>query len=496
MSSIALVELPALKLVDESGRNWTAFRQREPLGSKQILAAMLDDAGFDVTIINLKASNEETLFGTVQWRSHTLEKIAVGSAIESLNATDFDIWGITVNYMQEREPAASLIKHLHKQNARIVVGGSDALATPGFYLHAGADAVVQDKSGAANIAILHHILGRDDVDIHGVTLSNGVVIPPQRPPMRPQQWPLPKPWMVKSTLGQAYWEAPLPQRLKPIGAVMLDLGCDRHCDFCQTPTYRIGYGAIAAHRASDWLGAQKMAGANSVVVLSDQFLGRVLWPDGRRAVIDIMQEARELELPILWGNGLELSKATLGHGQRDSDRRPDHELIDALWGWDGARGCAQAYIPAERPLTGTSSYTKLLPWLEHKVMMKSIVRAGVPDINYGIIVGLPDDTRTSLKTLLTEVRHLRDELKSVNPSLRFRVTPYAIRPLPNTPQTASLQKQGLLRFTDPAIVGGFWTACADTHSMSYEEVCDWQLQIVNEINEPEPDWQGITGLHS
>ncbi|GLY02737.1 MULTISPECIES: hypothetical protein [Actinoplanes] len=496
MASVGLVELPALKLVDENGLNWTAFRKTEPLASKQILAALLDAAGFDTAIVNMKQADDAYEYGQVRWRSRMMSKIAVGASVKSLDPARFDVWGVTVNYLQERDPALEVVAFLHAGGAKVVVGGSEALGNPRLYLDAGADAVVMDKSGAANIDVLRYVLGQPVERLTGVMLPDGTVHKNRRPPMDPHDWPLPKPWMVSQTLGTSYWEAPIGDELKPVAGVMLDVGCDRHCSFCQTPTYRIGYRASGPERAHDWLAAQRNAGAKSVIILSDQFLGRVLWPNGRDDVLAILRDAREQQLPILWGNGIELGKATLGRGKRGGDRRPDLEMVEAVWGWDGRVGCAQAYIPAERPLLGQESYEKLLPWQEHAAMMRAIVRAGVPDINYGVIVGLPSDSHATMETLLDSVGRLRDELRDINPDLRFRITPYAIRPLPGTPQASELERAGLVRFTDPAIVGGFWTACADTLNMSYEEVSDWQIRLVTELNEPEPDWQGITGLQA
>ena len=122
---------------------------------------------------------------------------------------------------------------------------------------------------------------------------------------------------------------------------MADLGCDRKCDFCQTPTYRVGYQWMTPQRTAEWVTAQKKAGARSVIVLSDQFLGRVFWEEGRLEVVEIMGHFRDLELPVLWGNGLEIGKATLGRGMKDGDPAPDEELVQALWGWNGRMGCAR-----------------------------------------------------------------------------------------------------------------------------------------------------------
>ena len=70
-------------------------------------------------------------------------------------------------------------------------------------------------------------------------------------------------------------------------------------------------------------------------------------------------------------------------------------------------------------------------------MVESIVRAGVPDITYGIIVGMPNDSQDSLKALFDALLGLRERVKAINPAMRFRVVPYAIRPLPGTPSTKS-----------------------------------------------------------
>ena len=71
---IGLVELPAIKLCDQHGRNWTAFRHHEPLVSKQILLAQLRGLGFDAALVNLKSSGAEHTFGEVSWRDLSLQE--------------------------------------------------------------------------------------------------------------------------------------------------------------------------------------------------------------------------------------------------------------------------------------------------------------------------------------------------------------------------------------------------------------------------------------
>lgn len=497
MRKIGLIELPALKLVDSDGKNWTAFRHREPLVSKQVLIPQLLAGGFDIQLFDLRRGEDETEFGTVIWNGRTLSKVLVGRSFKELDACgmDLDCWGITVNYMQEREPACTLIRQLSKEGP-VVVGGSDAIGNPKSYLEAGAVAVVMDKSGAANHAVLDYALGNPlSEPLTGVLLADGRHFASRKPLMSPEDWPLPSQSVVQQCMGTQYWEGALPSALLPIGSVFTDIGCDRHCNFCMTPLYKLGYRRMSPERVLKWLKAQKDAGARSVILPADQFLLRILLKGGRDEILRIMNYARELGLIILWGNGLELGKATLGRGLPRGDLTPDQPLVQLLWGWDGENGCYQAYIPAERPVFGREEYAKLLPWEQHCAMLETIVRAGLPKLTYGVIVGLPGDSHETLCKLEEAILELRDRLKKINPELKFVVTPFAIRPLPGTPMAAEIRARGLLRFEDPAILGGFWTACADTLHISYVEVSYWQGRLMA-IGDIEPHWQGVTGIIS
>ncbi|MFY7802819.1 MAG: radical SAM protein, partial [Limnoraphis robusta] len=54
VSTIGLVEVPALGLYDEEGNNWTALYRKNTLLSKQVLMADLQAGGFDAQLVNLK----------------------------------------------------------------------------------------------------------------------------------------------------------------------------------------------------------------------------------------------------------------------------------------------------------------------------------------------------------------------------------------------------------------------------------------------------------
>jgi hypothetical protein len=479
---IGLVELPNLRLLDPYGNNWVEVND-SPLISKQILMASLEAGGFEVELFDLKDGCEDEEYGRVEWKGMSLRKIIRGRRITSIDPRSCDVWGVTNNFTMYREIACLVVQHLTKGGKPIVVGGSDVIGEPQPYFEAGAMAIVTDKSGAANWPIFDHLLGKEPREpLTGVVFADGKQYRKTLHPLHPQDWHLPSLEIAKACLGNTseFLRPDEKDALLPIGSVIPDLGCDRTCDFCQTPTYRTGYLRMTPQRVLEWCALQKAAGARSVTSESDQFLGRVLFEGGRQEVLDIVNGLREMQLPVGWPNGIEIRKATKGrgHDRNSDDLMPDEKLVEAMWGWDGKVGCYYAYIPAERPFNNRASYKKLLPWQQHCDMLRAIVRAGVPNIAYGIIVGLADDDHDNLLYLEEAIHELHQDLKTINPKLNFFSVPNAILLIPGTPQTQTLRRSGLLRFDDPAIYGNFWTASCDTRHLSYAEVSDWQMRLV------------------
>jgi len=492
--TIGLIEVPATGLYDAEGKNWTSLFRHRSLISKQVLIADLQAGGFDARLVNLRDENYSEEFGQIFWKGMTLRKTYVGGKISEIDPHAYDAWGITVNFSQDRQVSCMLIDHLAKGGCPIVVGGSDAVAEPQHYLKAGAAAVVQDKSGAANWAIFDYVLGKTPrEDLTGVVLADGKQYARKHKAKSPEDWALPSVEVARECMGTL----PNVQGVVPIGSIVADIGCDRSCDFCQTPTYGTGFRRMTPATTLKWMARQKEAGARSIYIGSDQFLARGLFPGGREEILEITNGAREMGMSLMWPNGLELRKATVGHGRNyeDTDLRPDEEVIEALFGWDGKVGCTLAYIPAERPVFGRESYKKLLPWQEHCTLMKSVVRTGVPVIAYGIIIGLPDDDHDSLLHPEEAISGLVDELVEINPKVEFQIACYSIAPLPGTPQSQNLRNSGLLQFEDSCVWGGLWTPTCNTNHLTYEQVSDWQIRL-SKIRRTKAEFTNYNGEYS
>ncbi len=481
-STIGLIELPVPGLIDPAGKNWLSrICTVGALVSKQVLMSNLREQGFDVQLINLKEGDYVGTYGKTEWRDVEFTKAYHGSKIEGLDPSAYDAWGVTNNFIQEREIACMAIKHLSSKGKPVVAGGSDVIADYPSYLAAGAMAVVLDKSGAANGAIMDYALGLPQrTTLSGVILREGEQPPARaRKPLHPEDWPLPEISVTRECLGVQINAMPLPKELVPVGSVLTDIGCDRKCDFCQTPNYHLGYLAMTPERALKWFEIQKQAGARSVVCYSDQFLGRILRKNGREEILEIMNGVRDLGFAFFWHTGLELRKATKGHGLKrtSGDLTPDEELISALWGWDGKVGCYLAYLPAERPLHGRENYKKLLPWQAHCEVIKSIAGTGTPCLAYGVVIGFQDDNEDSLLHLEEALSELHEDVLAINPSVKFQVVPLSITPIPGTPQKSNIIKSGLLRFDDPIISGGFDMPSVDTRYLTYKEIADWLVRL-------------------
>ena len=493
---IGMVELPEVGLVDQDKNNWIAVRKKQPLISKQVLLANLQGEGFDAQLVDLRDGDHEETYDEVMWCGKTLSKTYLGQNIHKIDPQSFDAWGVTNNFGQQREVACLVVKHLASQGRPVIVGGSDAIAEPTAYFEAGASLIVKDKTGAVNSLAFDHVLGNAAEDeLMGVILPNGTEPKGWFKRMSPEDWSLPSLDVVRQCMGQQYWREPFPAELKPIGSVFTDIGCDRKCDFCQTPQYKIGYQAMSPETVFKWVNAQKEAGAKSIILPADQFLGRMIFDDGRETVLEIMEGIRKIGLPFMYPNGVELRKMTLGRGfnKSDTDLTPDVELIEAVLGWDGSMGAFHLFAPAERPVIGRENYAKLLPWQEHVELMKAVVRSGVPAMAYGLIIGFDDESEESLISLEEAVQGLYDTLREINPELDFRVAPYSIFPIPGTPQGKNLIQSELLKYTDPMLMATFSTVCADSNHLTHKEIADWQFRL-GKIGKKDSKLMSSTGL--
>lgn len=145
--------------------------------------------------------------------------------LSQLDPSAYDVWGVTSNFTEYRELACLTIEHLARGGKPVIVGGSDALAVPQIYFQAGAKAVVQDKSGAANWAVFDYALGREPREkLTGVILADGREYPKSAHPLHPEDWPLPSLEVIQQCFGTKYnYNSLLSDNLSPVSSMIFDM---------------------------------------------------------------------------------------------------------------------------------------------------------------------------------------------------------------------------------------------------------------------------------
>lgn len=97
-STIGLVELPQLGLIDPTGKNWLVKDRHGALISKQILLSSLQGLGFKTQLINLRKGHYQEEYGKVSWRNTKLAKICIGERI-----TDNIRYGVIIGFEDDSE---------------------------------------------------------------------------------------------------------------------------------------------------------------------------------------------------------------------------------------------------------------------------------------------------------------------------------------------------------------------------------------------------------
>ncbi len=494
---ILLVSPPALFLKGSDGYRYSDGIPVAGVIMLQPLIGSLETAGLEVALFNMRNDISELSLGVVQWNNKTLTKTLRGMPVSHIPLDKADVFGITSNFHQAQEAVCHVVAFLASRGKKVVVGGSDAIAQPQVYVDAGATVVVLDKSGGSNAAAVEWaLIGSTNKPCRLLTTKGAVEIGKWR--LHPNDWTIPSQKYIKD-MCEGPWRNSLPKNRFPLSSIVLDQGCDQDCNFCMTRRggpYGLGYQHMSVQTVKRWVQAQVEAGIRTINFMPDQFLGRVLWPGGCEDVLEIMTMLRESGVTWMWRNGLELSKMTVGISTRQYSRvkqqgvdfTPNRELIHALYGPE----CINAFIPLERPVDGTKQYSKLMEWNNVKEVCKVIVESGAPDLLFGVIIGLCEDSHETLSRLDDALYELREILTAINPLALISFNPTNIILFPGIPLTQEYMDLGYIPpKTDPALITKN-TPITGTDYLSVEELSAWQHRLYQ--NHTDGDRWGNRGV--
>lgn len=211
--------------------------------------------------------------------------------------------------------------------------------------------------------------------------------------------------------------------------------------------------------------------------MEDSILGRLDFPNGREDVIEIFRLMRYHKFAWQFANGIEVGKLW-----------GDDELINILFGCEGRGnkrvGCYRAYIPLER-LTDTAPKEcgKLRPWKEMKEIVKDVVLAGVPTLNFGVIIGMPNDTIHTMETTLHRCQEIRDMCLGIRSEKELRIyfNIFCNILLPGTPDYKKYS--GKLAFSpeEHPELWNFYTPVING-VLNYIDIAKWREKIAKNLN--------------
>lgn len=508
-TNMALIEVPELKVTyDVNGRKevYCAVRTDYPKQSQLIVAGILRHLG-NVAIVDMKLgeSEREEFFKEFQYGKGTIKCYRKGAGFESAGAAikASDILVLTSNFTRSSGIVVDFIKYAKSVNPRIkiIVGGSDATPRPEHYLKNGADIVVLGEGEYILPRLVQAVTKNRPLEgITGIAYGqNGSVRHNSRNPatdrVNVDDIPLPALDLVERHLENYVeaFEGPLPENVKtPIGILETSRGCMEACSFCTTPHLRKDYRFMSTGRIKEWLGHFKKFGIETLVLMEDNLLSRLRFPDGRKKVMELFNLLRDCGFAWEFGNGLEIGKFM-------SEGRIDHELIDKMFYHDVRDGqylgCYRLYTPLESLHQEPDKvHKKLRPYDQELGILEAIAATQIPMMTFGIIIGRPDDTDETLK--LTEKRCLEIKRLVEARGVDAYFTPYLNTLFPGTAdyeKYRTLLKYDIENFPE---LYHFHTAGMQTENFAPERLTILKRELEERINGPEARrFWGSTGKY-
>ncbi len=467
-----IVEGPAVGLKQEHS-NLAAVRTNHPKISQLTLAAIIEREfpSYQVELIDLKAKNpaKEIKIKEIGYGDQRVEVYGVGEEFATIEKKiqQAGVIILTNNFTQEAGILGDFITFCKEVNpqGKVLVGGSDAsiktkeVNRQEYFLSRGADYVAPLGDGELLLPRVlqgEFISGKEfltdfnrvpDLPLHLVDLKQYTESP----------------------------EGPLPPGIKPpLLYVETSRGCRQSCDFCSTPFTKGQYRYWSTERIKQALRYYKDAGINTLLLCEDNILSRLDYPSGRKDILDWFRYMREENFCWEFANGVEIGKLA-------DNNRPDQELIEHLFKYEGTTGCYRCYVPLER--VDKVAYRKLRPYDQEKEIIAFIIQQGTPLLNFGVIIGSPSETVESLLVTEVKMREIMDQTKQQSSG---KTLPYANVfvhiPIPGTNDFRKFQKRLIVDINEHPELFNFSTSVIAGEALSCYDVTKRRKELAIKLN--------------
>lgn len=412
---ITLIEPPALGVrvttKEEEKFALPTIRTHHPKLGIEVLAGALQNLPCEVQVVDMKMlSAKESPYKIFEHDGLKYECSRVGASFEQIREVieASDVIGISSPFTQAAGIIADLgifIKQVNPK-VRLVVGGYDTLTDDrqGFYLRNGFDHVIPSRG---EIGFPRWISSQFNITLPDISPACVLLDDPTRPANR-LILPLPDLSKVKYQSYVETEDGKLPDGASlPTEYFVSSRGCDNSCEFCTIWNSNHGdYEAMSVQDVGILLSYYKDHGITTLMHAESNTMTRLKYGNnGRQNLIDTMRMMRSYGFAWEFFDGIEFGRLLDGQG------RVDEELVSLLFSPEilGNKlvGGYRAYIPVETVCT--EKFGKLPPAHSQNQVFESIIKSGVRQLSFGIILGFPDESHESIERIRKRV----DELKAL-----------------------------------------------------------------------------------
>jgi hypothetical protein len=475
-AAITLIETPLALLRSKDGENVNAFRTNYPKISQLIIAGFLrnrlPDLGIypEIRFIDMKGRDPKKVepYGEVRYGEATLDKLRVGMSFDDVrnDISDSDIVGLTANFTQEANVICDFARFAKSvSNAKIIVGGSDAIARPAHYLSSGADVVILGEGETVGPRVIAAFINGGELGaIDGIAyVDDQSIINHGQPTSQISMEDVAYPALDLARLDEYYedHEGALPAGVRPpLMYFESSRGCKMVCSFCTTPYLRKGYRYMTTERIRQWLEFYRGFGITTLLLTEDNILSRLHYAGGRDEVLEIFRLLRDGKFAWEFSNGFEIGKLANSQGVLD------YELIEAMFSCKPDRerlvGCYRSFMPIESLRDdGPKKFKKLRAWDVEKAILRAIAQAGLPAFGYGIMIGFVDDTPDTLRLTARRCEEIREACHEANPSAIQHFQIFNNILLPGTPNFTKNVRHTKYDVEEHPELSNFYTSTLD-----------------------------------
>lgn len=445
-----IVEQPSLQLEwkKDNGENYmcSAIRTNYSKISPLIVSAIAKRAGYKVEAVDMKIRDQENVVPYKEFRygDGTMVASRKGMDFEKLESKvlDSDVLSMSSNPTQWAQISADFIKYAKSVNPKIktIIGGTDAMIRPDYYLKNGADFVIIGEGDDNGVELYKKISeGKSGFDkIPGIAYKengNIKINPRSFQRVNLDTAPLPDFESFKDDINLwttpiEYWS--LPKGAKgPIAFADFSRGCVENCGYCTAPIKHRGFRVESLKHIEDKLDYYKKWGINTIN-LWDENIGSLIKMGESEKLGEIIDLLKDKGFAFEYSQG----DMAISYFWDEKNNKPNSKLIEKVFSNEIRNerfvGNYAMYFPfenlqAEDP---TKVYSKLLSFEREKEVLSAMLDAGMQHVSYATILGINEDNEENLNRAKKRLHEVNDLVKSYGK--KGLAIPFCYMPLPKT----------------------------------------------------------------